>query len=426
MKTRRQFLGSVLASSAAAATAQSVAVPAEAPTTLAKPQIISGAEIRQHWLRTLSKIADPVLSNLAANTLRKAMPVEAPKGKPEERRKYSHLEAFGRTLAGLAPFLELPDKSQSEKEVGERLATLVRQGLANATDPGSPDFMNFTSGGQPLVDAAFLVYGLLRARRELWEKLEPAIQKQLITALQGVRKIKPGNNNWLLFSAMVETFLASVGAEWKPEPIDLALRSHEEWYKGDGVYGDGPEFHWDYYNSFVIQPFLIDVLEHIGRITPRWSALLPNVLRRARRYAALQERLIAPDGSYPATGRSITYRCGAFQLLAQMALRNELPDGLTPGQVRGALNAVIRRTLGAPGTFDSHGWLRVGLSGSQPSLAESYISTGSLYVCTCAFLPLGLPQTHPFWTEPPADWTSKKLWSGQDLPADHALRLAKA
>ena len=32
------------------------------------------------------------------------------------------------------------------------------------------------------------------------------------------------------------------------------------WYKGDGVYGDGPPFHWDYYNSFVIQPMLLNIL----------------------------------------------------------------------------------------------------------------------------------------------------------------------
>ena len=130
-----------------------------------------------------------------------------------------------------------------------------------------------------------------------------------------------------------------------------------EWYKGDGAYGDGPEYHWDYYNSFVIQPFLIDVVEGIGRVSDRWSSLRPGVLDRARRYAAIQERLIAPDGSYPPIGRSIAYRCGAFQLLAQMALRHELPEGVTPAQVRSALSAVIRRTLDAPGTFDAEGWL---------------------------------------------------------------------
>jgi len=168
----------------------------------------------------------------------------------------------------------------------------------------------------------------------------------------------------------------------------------------------------------------VDALEHIGKFTDRWSVLLPKVLARARRYAAIQEMLIAPDGSYPAIGRSIAYRCGAFQLLAQMALRDQLPEGMAPSQVRCGLEAVIRRTLGAEGTFDEGGWLRVGLAGHQPCLAESYISTGSLYLCAAAFLPLGLAPSHEFWSGPDTDWTGRELWGGKDMRADHALHIA--
>jgi hypothetical protein len=86
------------------------------------------------------------------------------------------------------------------------------------------------------------------------------------------------------------------------------------------------------------------------------------------------------------------------------------------------MTAVIGRTLGAAGTFDENGWLRIGLAGHQPALAEGYISTGSLYLCSTGLLPLGLPADDPFWTEPPADWTAKKIWAGGDaVVADHAL-----
>jgi hypothetical protein len=419
MNSRRQFLRDVALAATATAGITSVRA-AESPS----PEFADG-DHRLYWFSVLQRVAAPVLTNLAANKLRERMPIEAPAGTADARRKVTHLEAFGRTLAGIAPWLELADKPAAESEPGRRLAELARRGLANATDAKAQDFMNFTTGAQPLVDAAFLVHGILRARRELWEKLDSAVQQRLIAALQGVRKIKPGNNNWLLFSAMVETFLASVGVEWNAKPIETALRSHEQWYKGDGIYGDGPEFHWDYYNSYVIQPFLIDVLGQIGKVTPRWAGLLENVLQRARRYAAVQERLIAPDGSFPALGRSLAYRCGAFHLLAQMALRGQLPEGIQPGQTRNALTAVLRRTMEAPGTFDADGWLRIGLCGHQPSIAESYISTGSLYLCTFALLPLGLPVSHPFWAEPATDWTSRKIWSSQDTRADHALKSAK-
>ena len=187
------------------------------------------------------------------------------------------------------------------------------------------------------------------------------------------------------------------------------------------MYGDGPQFHWDYYNSFVIHPMLLAVLDLIRPIDQRWTKHDAAVIKRALRYAAVQERLVAPDGSYPATGRSITYRCGAFHHLANMVLRHQLPSGLLPAQARDAISAVIHRTLTPADTFDQEGWLRIGLAGHQPSLGESYISTGSLYLCTCAFLPLGLPPQDEFWSGPATPRTSRQIWSGTDLHADHAV-----
>jgi len=69
--------------------------------------------------------------------------------------------------------------------------------------------------------------------------------------------------------------------------------------------------------------------------------------------------------------------------------------------------------------FDSNGWLVLGFCGSQPDIADSYTSTGSLYMATLGFLPLGLPEDDPFWINPPADWTAKKAWSGQAFKKDY-------
>ena len=104
----------------------------------------------------------------------------------------------------------------------------------------------------------------------------------------------------------------------------------------------------------------------------------------------------SPDGSFPPLGRSLAYRMGAFHLLAEVALRRQLPEPISPAQVRTGITAVMRPMLGAPGTFDSDGWLRVGFYGHQPEIAESYISTGSCYLCSAAWLPLGLPPSDPF------------------------------
>jgi hypothetical protein len=375
---------------------------------------------RTAWLARAERTFSPVLQALAAGRLRASMPVETVPG-ATGREAVTHLEAVGRTLMGLAPWLALPAASNAEGQRRAALLATIREGLDQAVRPGGPDRLNFDQGSQPLVDAAFLAQAFLRAP-SLWQSLSETTRTRLVEAFRSARVILPGFNNWLLFAATVEAFLRKAGdPTWDRMRIDYALRQHEQWYKGDGIYGDGPQFHFDYYNAFVIQPMLVDVLDACADDRPAWQAMREPVLTRARRYAAIQERLIGPDGAFPPIGRSLAYRCGAFQGLAQAALRRDLPEDVPPGQARAALGAVIARTLDAPGTFDAAGWLALGLCGHQPDVAETYISTGSLYLCSAAFLPLGLPATDPFWTDPPRDWTAKRAFSGQAIPIDKAL-----
>lgn len=391
----------------------------------ARDYLTDSGDDRAYWIRTLDRLAAPVLLHLAAGTLRESMPVESAGRKAAERRRYSHLEAVARLLAGIAPWLEAPLDAGPERDLQQRCADLARAALRSACDPASPDFLNFHDGQQPLVDCGFLAQALLRAPGALWSKLEAPAQRRLADALASSRAITPGFNNWLLFAAMVEAALAGMGEPWDGMRVDYAVRQHEQWYVGDGTYGDGPQFRWDYYNAFVIQPMLVDLLRSVGAHSREWDPFLPGAMARARRYAAVQERMIAPDGSYPPLGRSITYRCGAFQVLAQMALLGELPAPLTGPGVRSALTAVIRRTLDAPGTFDRDGWLTIGLCGHQPRLGERYISTGSLYLCSAALLPLGLPPSHAFWKRGAEDWTQRRLWRGDDDPPDRALQTGR-
>ena len=367
----------------------------------------------------MRRLADPVLTNLASETLKARMPVEEAAG--ANRHTVTHLEALGRLVAGIAPWIELPADDTPEGRLRAKYSDLTRRAIDRAVDPSSKDFLNFTRDRQPLVDAAFLAQGVLRAPRTLGEALDTRTRRNLVTALESTRPIPPGFNNWLLFSATVEAALAKLGAAWDRMRVDYALRQHDQWYKGDGVYGDGPEFHWDYYNSFVIHPMLLDVLDECRDEMPAWKALATRAEARARRYAAILERLIAPDGSFPAVGRSIAYRFGAFHLLAQAALKRRLPEEVAPAQVREALSAVIRRSIAADGTFDRDGWLQIGFCGHQPGIGERYISTGSLYLCAVGLLPLGLPASDEFWSAPPQPWTAVRAWSGQPFPIDHAL-----
>jgi hypothetical protein len=379
------------------------------------------ADCREYWVSVLTKISYPLLNSLSNETLKKYMPVECKPGSSASRKEVTYLEAFGRLVAGTASWLELGEDSSNEGQLKRKYIELTRKCLSVSVDRTSPDFMNFTKGGQPLVDAAFLSHGLIRGFTQLWQPLDEKTKKNLVDSLKATRSIKPGYSNWLLFSAMIEAFLLKSGNEWDSMRIDYAIKKHLEWYKGDGIYGDGPDFHWDYYNSFVIQPMLIDIVKILVEHGYENEELYQLILNRAKRYASIQERSISPEGTFPAIGRSLAYRFGVFQLLSQISLMSQLPEELTPGQVRSALSAVIQKMIEAPGTFDQEGWLTIGFCGHQPGIGEMYISTGSLYLCTTGMLALGLPATNQFWTAPAADWTAKKIWKGVDLKNDHAL-----
>ncbi|MCR8556437.1 DUF2264 domain-containing protein [Mucilaginibacter sp. BJC16-A38] len=382
----------------------------------------SATNTRKLWVNYLEKLADPVLTALAADQLKEKMPVEARESSlVNDRAKYTHLEAFGRLLAGIAPFLQLDELNPTEKKLQDKYFKLALKGIENATNPNARDYMNWgDEGGQPLVDASFFAYALVRCPK-LWRSVDGDAQKNVVACLLKTHKIKPPENNWLLFAAMIEVFFITVNEPFDLPRITYAVKRHEEWYKGDSMYGDGAEFHWDYYNSFVIHPYLSDVLKIAVVKNADFEPIQKKVLARNLRYAVIQERLIAADGTYPIIGRSITYRTGAFHHLANMALQHQLPEQIKPPQVRCALTSVINKFTTSKDLFDDNDWLRIGLYGHQPLLAESYISTGSLYLSSAILLPLGLPESDPFWSAPDEDWTAKKICNGVDLPADHAL-----
>lgn len=374
---------------------------------------------REYWLGQMLAIAGPVLQNGSRRQLKAAMPVEIRKG--ASQRTSSHLEAVGRLLSGMAPWIELELTDQTEASRQAEIRKLAIETIRSVVDPASPDYLFARMEPQMLVDAAFLAHAFVRSPRQLWQGLSAQTRDRVVDCLVATREVIPYYSNWLLFSAMIEAFFLQNKLPFDIMRLDLPLKKHEEWYLGDGIYGDGAEFHWDYYNSYVIQPMLMDIAEIMVANEKLESRERDQIAGRFSRYAAIQERLVSPEGTFPPIGRSIAYRTGAFQHLAQAALQGRLPAGLQPAQVRCALTAVMKRILSAPGTFDPNGWLQIGLFGHQNSLGEFYISTGSLYLCSTVFLPLGLPATHEFWSSPDCLWTAAQIWNGTDWPNDHAL-----
>jgi hypothetical protein len=377
---------------------------------------------RAEWLQLLDKTAGPVLTNLAANTLKEKMPLVLSHRVDNKtvRSNVAYLEAFARTLCGIAPWLQLEEGDDSEKKLRNQYRQLSLKALSNAVNPQTKDYMEW-NGGQPLVDASFLSLALIRCPW-LWEHADSTTQQNITSAFLLTRNTVPAYSNWLLFTAMIETFFCKYNLPYDKVRIDFAVKEFSNhWYIGDGMFADGNNFHLDYYNSYVIQPYLLCIVDVLNKKDSSYKTFAPKLDKICKRYTTIQERLINTDGSFPVTGRSITYRGGAFHHLANMALLHQLPNDINSAQVRCALTAVLKKTMEASNTFNDKGWLNIGLSGSQPGLAEGYINTGSLYLCIQIFLPLGLSPADDFWSKPDAPWTAVKLWSAQDVNADHAL-----
>lgn len=381
------------------------------------------ASDREYWADLAYKMAEPILRNMAEGNLQKDMLVEVSPNWDGRDVRVTYMEAFGRLMAGITPWLSLPDDDTEESQKRAQLREWAMKAYRNAVDPQSPDYLLWNKEGQPLVDAAYIAESLIRGYDSFWMNFDEETKKRYIKEFTAIRRVDPPYTNWLLFSSVIESFLAKAAAPFDEYRVNSAIRKTEEWYIGDGWYADGPDFAFDYYSSYVFHPMYLETLQNMkesGRYTRiHYHKYYDRALKRAQKYSIVLERLISPEGTFPVFGRSIPYRMATMQPLALMAWYDRLPAGLTPAQVRGALTAVMHNMFDGKDNFNEKGYLTIGFAGRQPNVADWYTNNGSLYMTSLAFMPLGLPATHPFWSDAPQPWTSKKAWDGKPFPKDH-------
>jgi hypothetical protein len=423
MMQRRNFMRALAAGSAA--TGLAGATNGALAATASAAALKAGGE-RDYLLALMQKMADPVLSNMANGRLHQTFPIELSPTWDGRDKNVAYLECFGRLISGVAPWLALPDDNSPEGRSRHRMRQQALQSYTHAVDPASPDYLLWKGPGQALVDSAYFTNALMRAPKALWEPLDAVTKQRIIAEIKGLRRIEPPFINWMLFAAMNEAFLMSIGEEYDPMRMNVAIRKINEWYVGDGWIKDGEAFHFDYYNSFVMFPMLVEVLEVLAKFKgPFWNGkpdeLLAQGLKRMQRYSEHLERFISPQGTFPPIGRSLTYRTAAFQPLALLAWRKQLPASLPEGQVRAAMHAVHQAVWSAPSNFTKDGYLTIGFVGHQPELGDWYSNNGSMYIASETFIALGLPALDTYWTAPAQDWTQKKAFSGNKFPKDYAV-----
>ena len=301
---------------------------------------------REYWCQEAYKMAKPVLENMAKGELQKNMKTEFSPSFDNRNRKVVYMETFGRLMAGIAPWLALPDDDTAEGKQRRQLREWALASYKNSVDPQSPDYLVWGAAGQNLVDAAYIAESFIRAYDALWIPLDQQTKDRYIKEFKKLRSIEPPYTNWFLFSSTLESFIAkAVGLkEYDDFRVMMTIRKVEEWYVGDGWYADGPVFAFDYYSSYVFHAMYLETLQNMldakANTRLEYQKYYDRALKRAQKFAIILKRFISPEGTFPVIGRSTPYRLAALQPLALMAWYQKLPKDLSNGQVRAALTQV--------------------------------------------------------------------------------------
>ncbi|MBO5538373.1 MAG: DUF2264 domain-containing protein [Prevotella sp.] len=381
---------------------------------------------REYWCQQAYKMAQPVLENMAKGELQKNMQLEVSPNWDGRNKKVAYMETFGRLMAGIAPWLSLPDDDTPEGVQRKQLREWALAAYKNAVDPESPDYLAWRGHGQALVDAAYVAESLIRGYDALWMPLDEVTKQRYLEEFKQLRRVEPPYTNWFLFSSTIESFIAKAFGtkEYDDFRVMMPIRKTEEWYVGDGWYADGPVFAFDYYTSYVFHAMYLETLQNMIDAKQNGTRLdykkyYDRELKRAQKFSIVLERFISPEGTFPVIGRSTPYRLAALQPLALLAWYQKLPSDLSNGQVRAALTKTMHRMFDQQNNYNEGGFLTIGFCGSQPGTADWYTNNGSLYMTSLSFMPLGLPADHDFWTCEPQPWTQVKAWGGQPFPKDH-------
>ncbi|WP_061294609.1 DUF2264 domain-containing protein [Herbidospora cretacea] len=290
----------------------------------------------------------------------------------------AELEAFARPLWGLAP-------------LGEGLDPW-REGLAAGTDPAHPEYWgDIAEIDQRLVETAALGFALALAPEQLWDGLSGIERDRVVAWLSQALDRAGVDNNWQFFPVMVGLGLRRVGVAFDEKALEPRLDRLESFDLGRGWYSDGPTAQRDYYVPFA--------MHYYGLIYAGLSedARAERFRDRAARFALDFRHWFAADGAAVPFGRSMTYRHAQAAFWGATAFAGV--DALPWGETKGYLLRHLRwwESREAAGR---DGLLTIGYAYPQPLLAEQYNAPGSPYWAMKAFLPLALPEAHPFWTTP--------------------------
>lgn len=298
-------------------------------------------------------------------------------------RDVAELEGFARPLWGLAPLLA----GAGDFEHWHR----YRAGLANGSNAAHPEYWGAPRDrDQRIVEMGAIGFALALTPEAVWGDLEPADRGHLTKWLNTINDVDIVDNNWLWCRVLVNLGLARVDAKHDEAKTQAALRRLERFYLGDGWYSDGPTAQRDYYVAFMHLYALVYSNLAGGSDSAR-SCLFRE---RAAAFAGDFIHWFAADGSALPYGRSLTYRFAQSAFWGALAYAGV--KAASWGVIKGLLLRNLRHWSRQP-IFTDGGILSIGYAYPNLLMAEQYNSPASPYWALMSFLPIALPESHPFW-----------------------------
>ena len=294
------------------------------------------------------------------------------------------LEGFARPLWGIVPFAA----------GGGEFAhwELYRRGLANGTDPEHPEYWGVIRGtNQRLVELAAIGVALRMVPQHLWDPLDERAKSNVSAYLLNAYSQHFIDNNWKFFRVLIGLGLEQCGIEFDRQMTMDNLDAIDGYYLDDGWYRDGNVRQVDHYVPFALH--LYGLL--YAKLQKGDDARAERLMERARLFASDFQHWFDEDGGTLAFGRSLTYRYACGALWGGFAFAGI--EALPWGEIKGHYLRHLRWWSKQP-MADRDGVLSIGYSYPNLLMSESYNSAGSPYWAFKAFLPLALPDDHPFWT----------------------------
>ncbi|ANE48726.1 hypothetical protein SY83_04495 [Paenibacillus swuensis] len=296
----------------------------------------------------------------------------------------ARMEGFARPLWGLAPLM-------GGGGSWEHWDVYLR-GIRSGTDPNHAEYWHdLHDCDQKMVELASLSLTLILAPEHCWEPLN-AQEKANLTAWMGqTNKRVTVDTNWLFFRVLVNVALKKVGAEYDEHRMEQDLNRLDEFYLSEGWYKDGDTEQMDYYIPFAFHFYSLIYAKVMEQEDPARSATYKE---RAALFAKDFVHWFGADGAALAFGRSLSYRFAQSCFWGALAFADV--EAVPWGEMKGLLLRNLRWWFKQP-IFTTEGILTIGYAYPNLIMAESYNAPGSPYWALKSFIPLALPDDHPFW-----------------------------